>query len=110
MVAGTADDGRCMAELAGLVAPQEASSLAYRRLGLVLGLRDLRKTARGASSPAKPALHMPELVACQLCPPDAIYLKLLWCAVDTARRIGRGAGGPAALAIAPPADSPESVR
>jgi hypothetical protein len=25
------------------------------------GLRNLRKTARGASSPAKPALHIPEL-------------------------------------------------
>jgi len=27
--------------------------------------QDLRKTARGASSPAKPALHMPELMVCQ---------------------------------------------
>src|SRR5690242_8413939 len=29
---------------------------------------DLRKTARGASSPAKPALHIPELSIVSVCP------------------------------------------
>lgn len=38
-----------------------ASRRGYRRC------QDLRKTARGASSPAKPALHMPELIDSQFC-------------------------------------------
>ena len=36
--------------------------LRVRSCGLKMELCDLRKTARGASSPAKPALHIPELL------------------------------------------------
>ena len=43
MVARTADDGRCRVSRA------------------IARAMNIRKTARGASSPAKPALHMPEL-------------------------------------------------
>lgn len=43
----------------------EVSLLVSRSLGALLRMRmgwvDLRKTALGASSPAKPALHIPEL-------------------------------------------------
>lgn len=35
----------------------------YSSSGVQVG--GLRKTARGASSPAKPALHIPELETCQ---------------------------------------------
>lgn len=50
MMAWSADDGRCCAVSLML------TGLAWGQVFL-----DLRKTARGASSPAKPALHIPEL-------------------------------------------------
>lgn len=69
MVTGTTDNGGCMLSEEGsqgwaacrasrrarLRADADAAAAARWRVG------DLRKTARGASSPAKPALHIPEL-------------------------------------------------
>jgi hypothetical protein len=58
--------------------------------------RDLRKTARGASSPAKPALHIPDLLnillaqaLCSLSLSDAIRELPL----QVASNEGRGSGG-----------------
>jgi hypothetical protein len=59
MVARSADNGSCEAVSKG---SREAREARRRRsqAGEAEG-RHLRKTARGASSPAKPALHIPEL-------------------------------------------------
>ncbi len=71
MVTGTTDNGSCDSELAAaqiLGAKYRQPSGAIRPLGqkackLAIGAKVgySRKTARGASSPAKPALHIPEL-------------------------------------------------
>jgi hypothetical protein len=50
---------------------------------------DLRKTARGASSPAKPALHIPELALVSTCPR---YCHAYRAAVEGLLRLGVGAG------------------
>jgi len=41
-----------------------------------LGEGNSRKTALGASSPAKPALHIPDLPHHQLCPPGSWYRRV----------------------------------
>lgn len=62
MVTGSTDNGSYfnMSEL--MFADMEHPRADIRLLGVaVLGVGYSRKTARGASSPAKPALHIPEL-------------------------------------------------
>lgn len=81
--------------------PAHSGSSVYRRPRALLGMRDLRKTARGASSPAKPALHMPELIACQFHP---FRYRLLRAIVAAA--IGRGWWS--ATDSPPPAESARS--
>ena len=50
----------------------------------------LRKTARGASSPAKPALHIPELEIGQ--PHDLGILLVLYCSASNRRAAAMGCG------------------
>lgn len=60
MVTGATDNGSCKdVRIDVVVRCWPETSLCYG------GRADLRKTARGASSPAKPALHIPELGARQ---------------------------------------------
>jgi hypothetical protein len=73
MVTGTTDNGGCRLSghvredgpatgRAQCIAAYAPPAAARWRVG------DLRKTARGASSPAKPALHIPELSIVSACP------------------------------------------
>lgn len=68
MMARSPDD-RCCITMSVLVLkpPEPCHCVRSARLAgdVVLQVEDLRKTARGASSPAKPALHIPELSCCQ---------------------------------------------
>ena len=64
MVARTSNN-RCYETLVGdfliiIVRPRK-SAIEYLIIDCEGGEKDLRKTALGASSPAKPALHIPEL-------------------------------------------------
>jgi hypothetical protein len=60
---------------------------------------DLRKTARGASSPAKPALHIPELSIVSSCPLQFLADRA---AAEKLGRlcVGAGAGSPSTAGMA----------
>jgi len=63
MVTRSADDGSCrLLAIASYKAPEASNGRSRVQPQLARRVsRYLRKTARGASSPAKPALHIPEL-------------------------------------------------